>query len=908
MSLAISKKPRRFRLSNIRADLGKLFTNLTHTAAQVAAAGMMGDYTKAAQGIARAASGIGEAFSHETQPEDLAWFLVRDSLARALGELIAESLPGIKPREGDADYLDKKIALAISQGDVEISPLFFQNPAALPLIARVEDIFADWLDRYYDLRTTDAQAMSRRLRSYFAVALHDEWRANTSKYRGLADAFAGPFAKAATLEQEWDRYRLNLIRQFDRPVFEETFPLSAIYVPLRAARALPRKAAAGPTRAQRASEAVSLHLGEDGATTREILDLHSGVSEWLESANKDDAIRLVRGGPGSGKSTFARMLAADLSAQDNLRVLFFPLQHFELRDQIKAAIGDALGSDRAQAFTSNPLEQTDFATPQRRLLLIFDGLDELAQPGREADRQTGDFLTNLRFEINAWNQAGCRVFALITGRSPVVQANRSTLGMTEQQELEVLPFFMPKEAHASLRDRFHDPKKLRDVDQRQDWWKRYVACKADQPQIMPERLMNQDVAELTAEPLLLYLLVLSRFHLEQRDGDTPYNRNRVYASLFTNVVERRHAGGQAAAAVTQIGADDFAQVMEAVATAAWYGDGRTASADDIRRCCPVILKKKLEEFLSSDVGIARLIAAFYFQQTEGATRRRDAIEFTHKSFGEYLTARRLVRVVQEIDVELRRVSSRWQEAQALTEWYELTCRTAMEGNLLRFIRDEVALWSKPEVASWQESLIRLFNWNLIHGMPVTLSSELSFRTGERMARNAEETLLAMLSACARVTDQITRLSWPSPGAAGNLLLRMEAFADQRVIGSIARQCLDRLDLGGQWLIGTNLIEADLTRSILRDARLPLASFYLANLTETDLTNARLNDTNLDNVRAHSAIFRGAQMLGCRGRGGTFDNADFTDAMVNEFTFHNASTIGAKGLSKPRKRKPAAEAT
>jgi len=75
--------------------------------------------------------------------------------------------------------------------------------------------------------------------------------------------------------------------------------------------------------------------------------------------------------------------------------------------------------------------------------------------------------------------------------------------------------------------------------------------------------------------------------------------------------------------------------METVAVAAWYGDGRTATLEDIReKCTTKKLKEILENFLATGAGgLNRLVAAFYFQAAEN-TKRDEAFEFTHKSFGE----------------------------------------------------------------------------------------------------------------------------------------------------------------------------------------------------------------------------------------------------------------------------------
>ena len=235
MSVTVQELPR-LRLADVRIDLKKLFLKLGEATTRVALGTVTGDWKGAAGGIITAAFGAADAVSLDRSPGVLAWELIRNGLTRALGELTAETLTNEKqPYAGDQEYLDTRIELAIGEDTVRIDPSFFQNPASLPLVHRVEELFIDWLERCLDLPKPSATALARRLQSYFAVALHDEWQAHAERYEGLLSALTGPFAAAARGEQEWHRYHLLLIKQFDRPVFEEQFALSAVYVPLRAA-------------------------------------------------------------------------------------------------------------------------------------------------------------------------------------------------------------------------------------------------------------------------------------------------------------------------------------------------------------------------------------------------------------------------------------------------------------------------------------------------------------------------------------------------------------------------------------------------------------------------------------------------------------------------------------------------
>src|SRR5208337_2576116 len=95
-------------------------------------------------------------------------------------------------------------------------------------------------------------------------------------------------------------------------------------------------------------------------------------------------LKLLGGGPGSGKSTTAKEFARRLAKRDDCRPLFIPLAHidaaFDLREAINAYFTKRTGSP----FRQPPLARkvVEEGPP---LVLIFDGLDELARPGEAAN-------------------------------------------------------------------------------------------------------------------------------------------------------------------------------------------------------------------------------------------------------------------------------------------------------------------------------------------------------------------------------------------------------------------------------------------------------------------------------------------------------------------------------------------
>jgi hypothetical protein len=401
-------------------------------------------------------------------------------------------------------------------------------------------------------------------------------------------------------------------------VFEETFSLRQVYVPLRAYTL--------------ESTEDEKRSGDGRKQHCKIFMLEDEINAWLKRGpTAGDDIRLITGGPGSGKSTFAKWLAAELSEKHRMRVLFIPLQRFRIQASLKDAITTYL--TETKRFQQSPLAQEGFATPSDPLLLIFDGLDELTKPGDLADEQTKLFIEELRHHLGLWNEGGAKVLALLTGRTVYAQAKRPLLRLADHQEVAVLPYLVYQIRREELCERQKvSGEGLLEEDQREQWWRNYSVAKGVDETSLPEIFKNnQDLRELSADPLLNYLVVLSGFH-EDLARDTDINRNGIYARLLKDVLDRRHAQRAATDKVALAVVDEakdrdnFERLLETVALAAWYGDGRTTTRAEIEKLLPKDLEKIWQELVTGGPGFTRLIAAFYIRQTEGSTTN-DAVEF-----------------------------------------------------------------------------------------------------------------------------------------------------------------------------------------------------------------------------------------------------------------------------------------
>jgi hypothetical protein len=171
----------------------------------------------------------------------------------------------------------------------------------------------------------------------------------------------------------------------------EAFSLKRVYVPLRAY--YNRK-----VEGQKCEE-LEARLAGSKQCERVVVDLEKELETWLTKAKKDDAIRLISGGPGSGKSSFAKMFSAKLAAKGTISVLFIPLHHFDPSDDLINAVGKFVQMDGI--LPHNPLAAEH---RESRLLIIFDGLDELAMQGKIAEKTAQDFVREVQRKVERFNQ------------------------------------------------------------------------------------------------------------------------------------------------------------------------------------------------------------------------------------------------------------------------------------------------------------------------------------------------------------------------------------------------------------------------------------------------------------------------------------------------------------------------
>ncbi len=517
-----------------------------------------------------------------------------------------------------------------------------------------------------------------------------------------------PFTNAAEREQAWIYYYSWLQKQIDESLFNETFSLSQIYVPLRAYC----------EQKSEKDELLPLEPVRHSRTTRVVVDATTELDAWIDRADHTDRVRVIGGGPGCGKSSFTKMYAAHATGNSNIRVLYIPLHQFDAKADLCTALGDFIRS--AQLLPHNPLHPD---SREERLLILFDGLDELAMQGRAGAEVARGFVEEVIKHVDNTNHQKICLQVLITGREIVIQANAVKF-RKDCQVLHMLPYFIADGEETGSGDGLYDdPKDLLKVDQRDLWWKQYGDATGKSYSALPEELSREDLVDITAQPLLNFLVALS-FVRGILDFSTPINLNEIYEDLLEAVHGRAYATTGTLPGISDIKLTDFIRILEEIGLAAWRGDGRTTTILEIqRRCESGGLSKLFATFKEgAEAGVAQLLTAFYFRQHGERRDGEPSFEFTHKSFGEYLIARRLVRALDKILNEYERhftsPDDGWVEAECLKHWAELFIDSPrMTSDLYRFVASEIMLKPKPLVIRLQKTLSLLISFLLQHGTP-----------------------------------------------------------------------------------------------------------------------------------------------------------------------------------------------
>lgn len=888
-------------------DLSKATGEALIGAARLAAAAV--DPTQAIGAFGNFFKSYGEIKPKES-PGRLAFLLVTVSLARCFEEMARDVGFNSSAGPDQLKILSREMLDRLDAKPFSIDEAFFISPGQFPFLAEFARLIYDRL--ISPSKKPSIDDLTKLLRRHFAVALYLAVMDRPEAFKPLQERLFSQANEPARRELERRNYQAGLVRAFEgmplmgQEVEEDPVLLGQIYVPLRAWHYLPIEKKKVELTSKR-----SLQSSTEGDDAKEklrkklLVDFETHALEWAIKADPKYPIMVLSGGPGMGKSSSLRSLAAGMVRQGNGFPVFIPLQFMEDQTTLEDRIHHVLLERTPDSpLKHNLLKHVDEAIIDGPIVLMFDGLDELVLSGEGDDKPLRDLVTKVEIYLNSKNtgRAKARVLAMIAGRIGAADRATSQMDLAETQLLNFLPLVLSDtETWGFVED---TPKEKLHHDQRSDWWKRWHARRPTHPKRIPEQLESHDLTPLSREPLLLYFLVFSEVWAEASKNGA-INRNDVYDRVLREFHKRecKKEYNSLGKRFRDFG-KQFEPVLQSLAIASWYdGSTRKGTMDDAFAAIERIDYKLIEPFreqVGDDAAFGASLA-FHLRPIDG----KNTYEFLHKSFAEYLVARRFVSSISALPELLRPRAGEPPALEAVLKgWLGEWGMQSIDTDLLRFIRDEAARQVAADGDVFSEcraSLTRLLEFAQIAGLPahqhlgLTKASRKidNFAGMTDLARNAEEALLVGLNASLKGApiESLPISLWSADQrvkAADVLFTRLRLNLG---LGFVGHFCLDRLDLKASQLWGSILLDASLKKADLSEAVLIRILLLRADLTEANLASANLALADLQDAEFTMANLTKANLSRATLRGANFTLADLRNANLSD----SYSLIEALGL-------------
>ena len=779
-----------------------------------------------------------KSFSFDNPVEAKAWKLITVSMAKAVYDLLKDN--DIIASEWTEYRITNLVVDKLDNIQIELTQNFLSHPLDSDFVQYIVECISEWIV-LMGTNQNKANAIASRVPHFFVFALYEEWRNNSADYISLENYYFTPFRGAELKTIEWLHYNSWLKKQVNESVFEEVFSLEQIYIPLHAyyekkvileslksdesvdnAKILSKNEIKEKDDKKskkdrgKSFENEKIKFEKKLVITKKVsFEIAEHLKDWICSKKGKEFVKIVCGGPGSGKSSFAKIFASELSKIT--KVLLIPLQRMNMEQSLEFSVGQYL--KLAGFFDANP------CLDESTLVMIFDGLDELSQLGNVGLEVSRKFLADLNTFVLMRNQTSTHIKAIVTSRDIAILGSEGIFD-GEQQILHLHSYVVSEE---NL-----------DLDMRDKWWKEYGRLIGKDYYNMPYELKHSGLFELTSQPLLNYLVALSYARGKINLSEST-NLNEIYEDLINAVFERAYELKKHQS-LFNIDRDEFIFFLECIALCIWHDTGRITTITAIEN---YFLKRKnhdrnfeiLQKQMESK--ITKLLIAFYFRHSNNINGTENTFELTHKSFGEYLVARHIVRKLKRIsdDMTVARTIGTIQDEikKVLLNWIMDYRQSSVDVYIANYLNQEIHLNNINDVVSWQDALCEIIEHFLYEGLPFeSLEDRPSLFDESVQSRNAEKMLLVALSACSYKTERISKIKWPDETCLGEWISRLKGQRRGREVPLISR-CLHDMDMSGCKLIMQDFYGADLTNSNLSDC----------DLRGSEFRNAKINNTKWD---------------------------------------------------------------
>lgn len=821
----------------------------------------------------------GATASTSTSPDEQAWIWLNLTTLRCMSDFLSDPWlrSDLNPNELSAviaPYL--KMVLEESLGQ-EIRPETFYSPASLEVVGKLRSSITDICSATSPDHGREPSYLLRR----FDEALTEHSALVLSEYpvqfSNLIESVFGTAGEPNRRFMSWLRHEAWIRSLFtSSPVFSPDdqlkIPLSHTYQNLRCYSVIDELIGEG----EEVTKRRNVTLGS----------LHKECHDWLESEVSAN-IKVIAGGPGSGKSSFSKAFSKEVLQKSRFRVVYVQLQHMTLTNDLWSDIErylkrrDVLDIKGSPGLSGNPFQWC--ADESRELLLVFDGLDELTHKDEESKKLSRQFIFLVKNLLIERNAGGMFVKALILGRNAACSDAIAEADLPSETLLNVAPL-CPVDIEVLSVDRFNatffDPENVAADDQRPDYWNRWRrACRQKEASV-PQALTSESGNQLTHEPLLLHLLIVSGY-LEESDDVRKLDSSEIFGSLFEKIHARNK--GKNLISAKGLESEDFFILLESLGLTAWHGSGRTGTDDHFRKVRKAFAGRE-KKFQS--LGAAEMDNVAMQIHTRRDFGQNESFEFIHKSFGEYLAGRALLTAGLKI---ARKLMDEDQPEDVAPLWLTIVGSGNMTNQVLGFLRSEAEKRFDTLAADIKEiscALVALLEWILYHGAPTHwLQDTTSFTEMKILNGNATIALIAVINAvnrCVLRRDEELNSEVRDLWQRNDLSL---VLSDTAALERFpAQKLLDGYNLREMHFSRVNFEYASLSKADFSRTRFHTCSFIGADLSNCSLEEVEASGCNFVSAMLTDSNFRGSKFLLCNMRGIDANGTDFDDAEFEYVAF------------------------
>jgi uncharacterized protein YjbI with pentapeptide repeats len=694
------------------------------------------------------------------------------------------------------------------------------------------------------------------------------------KVESLSAVYGGDWQSDSKTYLSIDRYLEEVIAKKPKEkVFEENFGFEDIYVELQV-------------------EAIA----KDGGNSEPQF-----IDEWalgfLNDESKSGQVLFIQGEPGRGKSVFCRMFADRVRRE--LYPIWIPIL-IRLRDITHSV-------DHFDTFLSYAVKRTFtigeewLNNPNTRFLFVLDGFDELLLE-RIRDLKLKDFLdrvSEFQTKCQENSERGHRV--IITGRPLAL-------------------FGIEKDMPDNL-----ERVKILDMSEelQEKWLQKWAKLKGtDKAQEFKDFLSDpncpEQVKTLAKEPMLMYFLAAmhtgGKLKIEDFQNAGNSTKILIYEQTLDWVLDKQRSKGRKNLNqdLTSLDKEELRYILKEAGLCVVQSGGIFTTLDAIKdSLSPNLVTKLKADSENKEGNLPVALATFYLKSSD---TKDNSMEFLHKSFGEFLCAKRFVDSLMEWSqqkpdpsnphLQVWKVDKKDLERQI----YDLFGFGALTSEIVEYLTALI----EREFKDKDDDFVRLFErlygfywaWSdgefieavESDGEPIPLrKARLMQKQGVAIGQRKVDVytglnILILLFTFHRYAQENSELKDKAAFHPCKENVKDQTIKDSsrllRVIGY--GQCLDknifvmtiRRFLYNANLSGSYLIRIDLSYADLSYADLSYAHLLGADLSGTNLSGANLSHTILSEANLFGTDLSGADLSGTILRGINLSSANLSSANLS----------------------------